>query len=226
MRRLFIVRPEPGAGRTLALARSMGLDAVAMPLFAIEPVEWSAPDLSGFDALLLTSANAVLHGGVGLERLRGLPVHAVGPATAEAASNAGFDLQSQGESGVDALLANLDPGLHLLHLRGEHFGPPSDAAQSISSIVTYRSASLPPPPELAEMEGQTAAIHSPRAGQRLRELAQQAGLRTASIRLACISEAAATAAGDGWERSEWPARPSDELLLALAARLCDKSAQP
>ena len=226
MRRLFILRPEPGAGRTLARARSIGLEAVAMPLFAIEAIPWSAPDSAQFDGLLLSSANAVLYGGPELERLRGLPVYAVGPATAEAASKAGFEVLAEGDNGVDPLLAGLDPDIRLLHICGEHLRPPADARQWICPVVAYRSASLPAPPALAELEGQVAAVHSPRAARQLRELAGETGLDIASVRLACISEAAADAAGAGWERSEWAARPSDELLLALAARLCDKSVQP
>src|SRR5687767_8581448 len=89
MRRLAILRPEPGASATVSRAAAIGLDAFAMPLFEIEPLAWEAPEPTAFDALLLTSANAVRCGGQALERLRGLPVHAVGEATAEAARRAG-----------------------------------------------------------------------------------------------------------------------------------------
>ena len=59
MRRLLVLRPEPGASATAGRARTLGLDPVLMPLFEIEPIAWTAPDPAGFDALLLTSANAV-----------------------------------------------------------------------------------------------------------------------------------------------------------------------
>ncbi len=40
MRRLFILRPEPGASATVREAAELGLDAVAMPLFSVEPLDW------------------------------------------------------------------------------------------------------------------------------------------------------------------------------------------
>ncbi len=71
MRRLFVLRPEPGNSESLQRAEALGLDAVAMPLFDVEPVEWDVPDAAGFDGLLLTSANAVAHAGEQLTDLRG-----------------------------------------------------------------------------------------------------------------------------------------------------------
>ena len=62
MKRLLVLRPEPGASATAERACGRGLDAVVISLFAIEAIEWVAPDPGGFDALLLTSANAVRFG--------------------------------------------------------------------------------------------------------------------------------------------------------------------
>ena len=50
MRRLFVFRPQPAAHRTVERAQKLGLDAVAIPLFDLEAVEWSAPDPAQFDA--------------------------------------------------------------------------------------------------------------------------------------------------------------------------------
>jgi uroporphyrinogen-III synthase len=44
-----------------------------------------------------------------------------------------------------------------------------------------------------------------------------------TIIIAAISQAAAEAAGGGWAAVETAARPTDEALLALAERLCNKS---
>ena len=75
---------------------------------------------------------------------------------------------------------------------------------------------------LRKLAGQTVAVHSPRAGRRLAELVDQAGIDRATIRIAAISEAAAAAAGDGWAIREAAETPDEAALLALAARLCDK----
>ena len=92
MRRVIVLRPEPGASETVARARQLGLDAVAMPLFEIEALAWAAPSSAAFDGLLLTSANAVRSAGPQLESLRGLAAYADREATAAAARDAGFDI--------------------------------------------------------------------------------------------------------------------------------------
>ena len=224
MRRLFILRPEPGAGETVGRARALGLDAVSMPLFQVEPLPWHLPEASGFDALLLTSANAMIHGGDGLGELRGLPVHAVGEATAEAARNAGFQIASTGESGVERLLGSIEPTLRLLHLCGEHRRSPSNARQDIRAIAVYRAADLAAAGDVESVAGHCAAVHSPRAAERLAALLDERRVDRATVRLACISDAAADAAGQGWDDKKAPDEPTDAALLALAATLCDKPA--
>ena len=101
MTRVLVLRPEPGASATVERARQRGLDALAIPLFEIEPVSWKAPDAASFDGLLITSANAMRSAGEQLLELRGLPVYAVGPATADAAREAGFDVASSGDAGAE-----------------------------------------------------------------------------------------------------------------------------
>ena len=224
MRRLVILRPEPGASATAARARAMGLAAVAMPLFEVEPVDWVAPDPGSFEGLLLTSANAVRQSGEGLLSVRQLPVYAVGEATAAAAREAGFDVAASGEGGVEQLLGSIPPDLRLLHLCGEHRIEPQ-AAQEITAVPAYRSSALPMPGDFRGIEGQVAVVHSPRAGQRLGELADEAGIDRSTVRIAAISEAAASGVGAGWERCEAADTPDEAALLALAARLCDNGPQ-
>lgn len=220
MMRVLVLRPEPGASATAARARSLGLDAVELPLFEIEAVEWAAPDPQAFDALLLTSANAVRFGCGGLRALAGLPAHAVGEATAEAAREAGFTIATTGDSDVDALLGSLDAGLRLLHLCGEDRTLPTRPRQQITPVIVYRSkekASV----DLAQARGSVALVHSSRAGARFAELIDGAGVERSSIAIAAISPAAAGAAGNGWNVVEAAATPNDDTLLALAARLCN-----
>jgi uroporphyrinogen-III synthase len=220
VRRLFILRPEPGASATLESARAMGLDAIAMPLFSFQPIEWDAPEPSSFDGLLLTSANAVRQAGDQLLKLRGLKAYVVGEATATAARDAGLDIASTGDAGVERLLGSIESDLKLLHLCGEH-RTEAAAKQAITALPVYRSTELPPPADLPLLSGQTVAVHSPRSGKRLAELVDQAGVERGSVRIAAISGAAASACGAGWEACEAAGTPDDGALLALAARLCD-----
>ena len=220
----MILRPEPGASATAERARALGLDPVAMPLFKVESVDWEAPDAGSFDALLLTSANAVRHAGEALRSFRQLPVYAVGETTAAAAREAGFDIAGTGDAGAERLLGSIESGVRLLHLCGEHrTGTP--AKQAITAIPVYRSNALPMPGDFGRIAGQVAAIHSPRAGQSLAELAERAGIDRSTVRIAAISGAAAAAAGPGWEQCEAAEAPDEAALLALAARLCDNRPQ-
>lgn len=221
MRRLIVLRPEPGASETVRRARAMGLEARAMPLFQVEPVAWQAPEAGSFNALLLTSANAVRHGGEQLSALRGLPVHAVGEATATAARDAGFDIRSTGDNGVERLLGSIEQDSKLLHLCGEH-RTGVDARQEVVAVPVYRSIELKMPDDFDAIGSSAVAIHSPRAARRFAQLAGEAGLDRAHVRIAAISAAALAAAGDGWERAEAAAQPDEDALLAVAARLCDK----
>lgn len=216
---ILVLRPEPGASETVDRARARGLEAVAVPLFTVAPMAWEPPDPVRFDALLLTSANAVRWGGEQLTGLRGLPVHAVGEATAEAARDAGFAITSSGDQGVERLLGSIGPELRLLHLCGADRRAPQDACQEITAIPVYRAIAVEQP-DLGSAKGSVALIHSPRAGARFAALATE----RSSVAIAAISDAAAQAAGDGWRSVDTAEQPSDTALLALAARLCQKSA--
>ncbi|MES2137698.1 MAG: uroporphyrinogen-III synthase [Pseudomonadota bacterium] len=219
MRRVLVLRPEPGASATVQRALKRGIDAIAVPLFRVERVAWQAPDPARFDGLLLTSANAVRHGGEQLKSLRGLKVFAVGEATAEAAREAGFDVASSGDGGVDRLLGAVDPGLRLLHLTSEDRRESAAARQAIEPVAVYRAIPIEDP-DLSAATGTVALVHSPRAGRRFAQLTE----RRASIAIAAFSEAAAEAVGGGWESVQAAPQPNDDALLALAARLCNNPA--
>ena len=221
MRRVIILRPEPGATATFESATELGLEPVKLPLFGIERVAWSPPtDLSVFDGLLVTSAGAIREGGAGLGRLKSLPAYAVGAATAKAASEAGFEVATIGSAGLDGLLQSIDRDLRLLHLAGEDRVDARDARQSITVIPVYRSRAIEKI-DAEPIDGSVALVHSPRAGARLAEVA----LDRSSITVAAISRAAAEACGDRWQMIAFAAEPSDAALLALAARLCEKSGE-
>jgi len=220
MRRLTILRPEPGASASLALAKELGIEAVSVPLFRIEPIEWTKPEAGGFDALLLTSANAVRFGGPALAELRGLKVHAVGEATAAAARDSGFGIASVGSSGVERLLGSIEPGQKLLHLCGEERTAFSTEAQHVTAIPVYRAAEAPVAGSIGKAE--VVALHSARAARRFAELVPDG---RSAIAIAAISSAAAQAAGHGWQQLCVADSPDDRSLLALAKELCEKPAR-
>ena len=217
MRRLAIIRPEPGASATLSHALDQGLHAFALPLFEIVALDWEAPEADSFDGLLLTSANALRHGGRGLDALRRLPVYAVGEATAEAARAAGFAVAATGSQGVEQLLNSIDPALHLLYLCGRDRVDVECETPTITEIAVYESRAIGGV-DAAPLDRCVVMVHSPRAAWTLAGLAHD----RSSIAIAAISSAAADAAGFGWAAVEAAETPTDEALLALAARLCKK----
>ena len=219
MRKLLLLRPEPGLSASMARAGEMGLDAIACPLFRIEPAEWAAPDASQYDALLLTSANALRQAGAQLSQVSQLPAYAVGVATADRAEKAGLRVVGVGRSDIAELLAAVPRSLKLLHLAGEHRRE-VESAHSIDRITVYRST-LIDDPALPSLEGLVVAVYSPRAGARLAELVGSRG----ETAIAAISAAAAEACGRGWEKVAIADTPDDSSLLALAASLCHTSAQ-
>ena len=211
MKPLIIVRPEPGASATAAQARAMGIDARTVPMFEVAPLAWTAPEPDLFDAIAMTSANAARLGGPGLDRLKGLPVHAVGAATAAAARAVGFTVIAIGEGGAAAM--DLPKGRKLLHLAGRDHVPIAGAA----TIPVYEARAIASPAGLDEPGESVIAVHSPRAGRRLAELVTG----RARFTIAAISSAAADACGAGWKRVHAAPHPTDAALLALAARLCE-----
>ncbi len=222
-RPLLVLRPQPGADRTVGRARDLGFDAQSYPLFAIRARPWSGPDPARMDALLVTSANAVRHGGADILLYRHLPAYAVGPATAEALRAAGFIQVIAGHEGVReaiGLMGRAGHG-HALHLSGADIHPYGAHSLRITRAIVYEAIETGDAAGLAQRlrSGMILLVHSPRAAARL------AGLlplnERESLRLIAISPAASEAAGPGWRQALAAAAPTDKAMLALAATLCD-----
>lgn len=213
-RRALVLRPAPGNARTCAALSAAGVDAVAVPLFSVVPCAWDVPDPGDFDALLLTSANAVRHAGDGLARLATLPVLAVGAATARAASAAGLRVEHVGAADAASVVAHAGPARRLLHLAGRD----RIAMPVAHAITVYASAPLPVAAEAmrAAVDG-VVLLHSIRAAARFATLARE--LPRARIRVATLSAAIAAAVGTGWGAVAVAARPTDAALVAAATRL-------
>jgi uroporphyrinogen-III synthase len=194
------------------------------PLFEVRPVQWDAPEPGGFDALMLTSANAARHAGPQLRLFADLPCYCVGDATAAAAREAGLTEVRVGPSDGAALLAQAaaDGATSLLHLCGcDHISVEHPSVR-VQRLVVYASepVGLSDAARAALDRGAIVLLHSPRMAA---EFAAQIDARHVSrtnVALAAISPAAARAVGEGWAAVQVAAEPRDPALLALAARLC------
>ena len=104
----------------------------------------------------------------------------------------------------------------MLHLCGiDHIALPG-----VERRIVYAADAADALPEAASgalAADAVALIHSPRAAAVFAGLVDD----RARIRLALISPAAAAAAGAGWAEMAVAARPRDEALLEVAAKLCN-----
>ena len=220
---VVVLRPEPGNRRTAAALRALGMDVRQMPLFAVVPVDWTSPDPARFDALLLTSANAVRHAGVGIAALKHLPVVAVGEATAAAARAAGFGVALTGNAdGRAAVALAQDRGFaRLLHLTGRDraaTGEAEDRDRAVEPVTVYASNPVPLDDAVARsFENNAILLHSTRAAMRLAALVDASGAARARIALVAISQAVGDAAGAGWQDVTIAPQPTDAAVVACAA---------
>ena len=217
-RPIAVLRPEPGNRVTAAAIEARGRTAIRLPLFEARPLAWEAPDPADFDALIVTSANALRHGGAGLGALTGLPLYAVGEATAEAARRRGFEVAGVGDAGSAVLLAIAQAAgvRRALHLAGRERSV--EAGGIVAQVIAVYASDPVARVDAARLAGTVALVQSARAGARLAELVADRG----GIALVAISGRAAEAAGSGWERILIPPSVDNGAMIDAAIALADE----
>jgi uroporphyrinogen-III synthase len=186
--RVLITRPREDFERTAALLAARGHQAVAAPLFRIQPLPIRIA--GAFDAVLAASANALRQAeAADLAPLMDLPLFAVGAATAEAAREAGFRsveaAQGDGAALAGLIRERMPAGSRLLHLAGR---PRRDEAIAVlgrhcalvvaETYETVACRDLPPRAAEALHGGLVDAVlhFSPRAASVFGDLVEKAGL--------------------------------------------------
>ena len=216
---VLVLRPQPGADETGRRARALGLEVAVAPLFSVRPLDWTPPDRAGFDAVMLTSANAARHAGDGMKPFLTLRCYALGEATAAAAREVGFAEIKVGPSDGAALLDLMafEGVTRAFHPCGRDTTDLGASPVEHLDVAVYAAEAvrrLPPEAAAALGAGARVLLHSPRAAALFAELYE--GERE-FVDLAAISAATAKAAGTGWRSVEIATEPRDEALLALAA---------
>ena len=220
---VLTIRPEPGCSATVRVGRLAGIPIEGCPLFEILPLAWKPPDPRRIDALLLGSANAVRHGGPGLDLFRDKPVHAVGSATAREAEKAGFTVADAGRGGMQRILDAVRPPATLLRLAGRErmtLSPPLGVVMETRAV--YESVPLPLPNEwvTALAAGGLVLLHSAAAARHFAAECDRCGVPRGEIALAALGPRIAAAAGDGWRVVRAAVEPREAALLALVRDLC------
>ena len=235
--RVLVTRPRPDAEAFAEALAARGHEALIEPLLEITLAEPSAlpPELDAFQALLVTSANG-LRAVAALTERRDLPVFAVGPASAEAATAAGFARVESAEGDVEDLIRLVRTRLSpadgvLLHaagtaLAGDLKGELEATGFTVTRAVLYTAEAasrLSDAARAALRAGrvEAVALFSPRTSETFVALLREAGLAeaTRSLRALCLSAAVADKlVGLDWAAVEVAARPESEALLALLDR--------
>ena len=217
---LVVARPEPGNHETALAAHALGLEVFACPLFDLKKLSWKSDISDRYDALFITSSNALRAVGEEIETYRHLPLYAVGAASASAARAAGFTSIIMGTADGSALaaLAAADGRQRVLHLAGQPHKPIAHPSLSFDVQLVYEMAELPVPDSLRTVLAQPCVVlaHSPRMARTLADLTPDHSL----CHLIAISAQAADAAGQGWASYHWPDQPDSSAMLHIAAPLC------
>lgn len=236
---ILVTRPHPDNDATLATLRQRGFEALAAPVLRFEPLPFH-DDEADYDAIILTSANALRGLDRGAGRLLPLPLFAVGTHTADAARAAGFAkvIVAKGDaiSLRDLVLARvkageLDASATLLYLAGADLsrdlaGELSEQGLSVVTHTTYRMvpvAALPTAVCDAFMANRiTAVLHySQRSAQAFLDAIRADGIEISALALpqCCISAAVAAVLHDaGATNVVVAARPDEDALLEALDR--------
>ena len=205
--RIFVFRPRSDAERSARKLAARGHEAVVAPLFDVKPSQEPAPE-GAFDAIVLTSGNAVPALASAPDAWRRLPVFTVGARTAARVREAGLPDARSADGGRDELIAligdNLGPPARLLLIVGrdrhDDVGARLAAAGFSTTIWTaYAAEAVEVLPETAAAalrdRNVEAALHySPRGAQVFLDLVQGAGLREPALELTHVALSAEVAA--------------------------------
>jgi uroporphyrinogen-III synthase len=232
--RVLVTRPAPDASREAEALAARGHEAMFAPLLTIEFSKDVSLPLEGVQALLVTSRNALraLAAHPQRDEAIGIPLFAVGEATAREARALGFADVTIGP-GTGAELAELvvneatpEQGA-LVHLAGETLAFDLKRALEVRGFavrqpVLYRSVPARALPDGVMREIKAGRLDgvilmSPRTARTFAALVEQAGALTEGKRLICycLSEAVAEAVTSLGFAARVAPRPREEDVLAL-----------
>ncbi|WP_050530827.1 uroporphyrinogen-III synthase [Pseudaestuariivita atlantica] len=202
------------------------VDIVDAPLLDIRYLS-DAIDTDDAGSLVFTSRHGVA-AAVACFLGRRLPCHVVGARTAEAARDAGFDVQTTARDAEDLLerLEKAPPQAPVLHLRGQHARGNiaktlSDRGIEAREHVVYEQVSLPLPTAVQAVatgnQPVVIPLFSPRAAMHLAEV----WTGSAPVHGVALSPAVARAATEpGWATLDTSSSPDLEgMLTTLVDRI-------
>lgn len=233
---LLVTRPLPDAGETARRLRALGHEVLVQPflriVFAPPPRELAEPA-----ALIITSRNALRAVQAWQQAIdwRERPLYAVGKATAQAASTAGFkdvrvgggDAKALAEAIREDLAPDAGPLLYpaARQRTGELTETLEAAGYEVLTRETYRAEAVTQldaavGKAIAELRLDGVVVYSRRTAEAFRTAVANAGLRESLANLTCYALAPEIGAALEGAVTEvrCPERPEEDLLLALIGK--------
>lgn len=228
---ILVTRPVPDNERTAAALRARGYDALLSPMLRFEEIPFHDEDDAVYDAVIVTSANALraILDHPSRKHLFGLPAFAVGGHTADAAREAGFrdvaSAQGNAQSLVDLVIKTLKPGATLCYLAGADLA--HDLAADLGgrgfTVVTHTTYRMIPVTGFAANVGDAfraggidAVLHySRRSARAYLDAARADGVEISALALpqCCISETVAGLLREAGAMQVAVARTPDENAI-------------
>lgn len=223
--RLLVTRPLEDAGTLERRLEALGHQVILSPLLSIAPRVDIVIPAEPYQAIALTSANAIrcLESSKHLDGLRHLPVLAVGPQSAAAARQAGFEnITEAGGDGIGLarhIIGALDPKAGpVLYLSGldtasDFTGLLERGGLSTRRVIVYEAKPATTlAPEAASAEG--VLLYSPRSARIWLDLAKRQSIPADVMVHYCLSANIAAILPDAFA-TRVAARPVEDALLEI-----------
>jgi uroporphyrinogen-III synthase len=239
---VLVTRPAPDHTTTASTLRGQGFDVLLAPMLRFEPIAFELNADAHFDAVLVTSVNALRALAETSARQRWLttPLYAVGERTAQAARDLGFDsvmaANGDGASLRDLVVAQararmLKKSAKLLYLAAADRAVNLDDELSplgfeVVTVTTYRMIATPDLPEdvcASFTAGRIEAVlhYSARSAHSFVAAARAAGLEIMALAVphCCISaNVAAVLREAGATQVAVAAAPDEDALFEALDR--------
>jgi len=140
--RVVVTRPAGQEGALVARLRALGHEVAHVPLVAVEPLGDDPIDVTGYDWVVLTSANGAREL---RRRMRGAParVAAIGQATADAFGGADLVAETSTQEGLLDALPEVPGRVLFAAAEGARRVLPDAVAADV--VALYRTVELDPP---------------------------------------------------------------------------------
>jgi uroporphyrinogen-III synthase len=233
---VLVTRPHPDDEATAAALRTRGFEVLQAPMLRFEPVAFHDDIDARYDAVIVTSANALrgIEPHLSGSRLLKLPLFAVGEHTASAARGAGFAkvIAANGDATAlrELMLASvrtreLKKAATLLYLAGADLardlaGELGERGFDVVTHTTYRMIPVSGLPRevcdaFAANRIEAVLHYSRRSARAFLEATRSAGVEISALAIPqyCISDGVASVVRDAGASQVTIARSPDENAL-------------